>query len=219
MKNLRFEKVNMKIVVLVGVTIIAILTAMFIIFRTNLIIDRDKDKDPNTTENGNGNGNSGGESGNNGDDPGEDPKDPNGGNGNSGGNGSSGNGNGNGNSGNGNGNGNSGGEPGGEEPNYDDPDEDPVSKEAKERTKDKEDLTVVEKEYIIQENISKELAKEKEIQNDCVDNTFCKVDVTEFNQYKSKKDKIGDCSGDVIFTYNKKEKKLDFDMSEVKCEE
>ena len=39
MKNWKFERINMKIVIIVAAIVIVLLTAAFIIFKTNLIID------------------------------------------------------------------------------------------------------------------------------------------------------------------------------------
>lgn len=41
-KNFKFEKLNMKLIIAIGVAIIIILTAIFIIFRTNLIVNHKK---------------------------------------------------------------------------------------------------------------------------------------------------------------------------------
>jgi len=47
--KLKFEKINMKIVITVGIAIILLLTALFIIFRTNILFDSNKDKDKSNT--------------------------------------------------------------------------------------------------------------------------------------------------------------------------
>lgn len=59
LKGIKFEKINMKMVIAIGIGIILILTAIFILFRTNLIIDRSGNKkDPDNSQNG-GNNNGG----------------------------------------------------------------------------------------------------------------------------------------------------------------
>lgn len=205
--KLKFEKVNMKIVLAVGIGIIALLTAAFIIFRTNLIInhkDSDKDKKPNTEETNKPNNPTtpGGESGNNEDDP-ENP-------GNEGVSGNSGNGSNNG--------GNSN-----QEPDYEDPeeeDEDKISKSVKERTKKAENLTVKEKEYILQDNVTKTVKKNKGMQTNCVKDSFCVLEVKKYTTYSSDEEigkKITGCSGNIIFYYDSKEKEVVYDMQDVKC--
>ena len=196
--KIKFEKVNMKIVIAIGVFVIALLTAAFIIFRTNLIIDHDKNNNPDAQENDKENGNNDSEDNDDEEtpiEPGtEDNKDDE--------------------------NDDDKKDDEKEEPNYDDPeeeDENTVSKEAKKRTKDKSKLTEAEKHYIIQENVTEELKDNDIIKKDCVGNTSCRVDVDKYNKYKSKKDKLTGCSGKVNFTYNKKKDKFVFDMSEVKC--
>lgn len=203
MKNLKFEKVNMKLVIAIGVAIILVLTAMYIIFRTNLIIDHDKKQNNNeVTENENGESNKGDK------DPETDPDNPNGGS--SEGNNEQGN------------NGENGSNQ--EEPNYDDPyeevDEGKVSSEAKKRTKSKDKLNIAEKKYIIKENMENELSaleSDAEIKKNCVDDNACILAVENFNYYKEENDLIDDCSGEATFKYDKKKKKLVLDTSSVKC--
>lgn len=72
LKGIKFEKINMKLVIAIGIVVILILTAVFIIFRTNLIIDRSNDKkDPDSSQSGNDNSKPG-----NSDNEGEKPENP-----------------------------------------------------------------------------------------------------------------------------------------------
>ncbi len=201
MRKLELEKVNMKIVIGIAIGLVVILTAMFIIFKVNIILDNDKKDEPNTEE-------SDGSSNSNNPTEGEDqtdsdnPSDP-------------------GNSSNPdepNNNGSNSEENDEEEPNYDDPDENEVSEEAKDRTKKKEDLTLIEKEYILQDNILNDVGTGSDVKKNCGGDVFCVMPVSDCNYYQSKKDKITSCKGDVIFSYNEKTKTLEFDMSEVECE-
>lgn len=191
----------MKIVIGIAIGLVVILTAMFIIFKVNIILDNDKKDEPNTEE-------SDGSSNSNNPTEGEDqtdsdnPSDP-------------------GNSSNPdepNNNGSNSEENDEEEPNYDDPDENEVSEEAKDRTKKKEDLTLIEKEYILQDNILNDVGTGSDVKKNCGGDVFCVMPVSDCNYYQSKKDKITSCKGDVIFSYNEKTKTLEFDMSEVECE-
>ena len=50
MRKLELEKVNMKIVIGIAIGLVVILTAMFIIFKVNIILDNDKKDEPNTEE-------------------------------------------------------------------------------------------------------------------------------------------------------------------------
>jgi hypothetical protein len=49
-KNIKFEKINMKLVIAIGIVVILILTAIFILFKTDLVIDK-KDKKSNSNSN------------------------------------------------------------------------------------------------------------------------------------------------------------------------
>jgi len=76
--NLKLEKINMKIVIIAGIAVILVLTALFILFRTNILFDnnsnKDKDKsNTNTATNTNTNTNTGTNTNTNHDDP-DDPK-------------------------------------------------------------------------------------------------------------------------------------------------
>ena len=204
MRKLELEKVNMKIVIGIAIGLVVILTAMFIIFKVNIILDNDKKDEPNTEESdgsSNSNNPTEGEDQTDSDNPSDpgnssNPDEPN----NNGSNSS-----------------NSEGTDE-EEPNYDDPDENEVSEEAKDRTKKKEDLTLIEKEYILQDNILNDVGTGSDVKKNCGGDVFCVMPVSDCNYYQSKKDKITSCKGDVIFSYNEKTKTLEFDMSEVECE-
>lgn len=212
--KLKFEKINMKIVIGIGIALIALITAAFIVFRTNLII-KHKDEDDNTKtsteQNGNGSSNQSGENGDNGNSGEEDPTNP----------GSSGN---SGNSGNSGSSGNSGNtNTGTQEPNYDDPEEDEegeVSNSVKKRTKKEEDLTVDEKQYILKDNVTKVVKKDKGMQKNCVKDSFCVLEVKKYTTYSSDEEigkKITGCSGHIIFYYDSEEKEVVYDMQDVKC--
>lgn len=206
MKNLKFEKVNMKLVIIIAAVVIALLTVAFIIFRTNLIIDhKDKDEKEPTVETQNPGRTEDPENPENPDDPtnpeNPDPSNPGGSTDPS----------------------NPGGSTNPDDPSiYDDPDdEDAVSKGAKNRTKKAEDLTVVEKEYVIKENIEKEILKDKDMQANCGGEYFCVLEVDRYLTYSSDKEigkKVEGCKGNVITSYNKDEKKVEFDLVELECE-
>ena len=206
MKNLKFEKVNMKLVIIIAAVVIALLTVAFIIFRTNLIIDhKDKDEKDPTVETQNPGGTEDPENPENPDDPtnpeNPDPSNPGGSTDPS----------------------NPGGSTNPDDPSiYDDPDdEDAVSKGAKNRTKKAEDLTVVEKEYVIKENIEKEILNDKDMQANCGGDYFCVLEVDRYLTYSSDKEigkKVEGCKGNVITSYNKDEKKVEFDLVELECE-
>lgn len=60
LRNLKFEKINMKFVVAIGLAVILILTLIFIYFRTNLFVDRSKknsNSNSNSTSNSSSNSN------------------------------------------------------------------------------------------------------------------------------------------------------------------
>ena len=191
----------MKIVIGIAIGLVVILTAMFIIFKVNIILDNDKKDEPNTEESdgsSNSNNPTEGEDQTDSDNPSDpdnssNPDEPNN-------------------------NGSNSEETDEEEPNYDDPDENEVSEEAKDRTKKKEDLTLIEKEYILQDNILNDVGTGSDVKKNCGGDVFCVMPVSDCNYYQSKKDKITSCKGDVIFSYNEKTKTLEFDMSEVECE-
>lgn len=208
MKNLRFERVNMKLVIIIATAVIALLTVAFIIFRTNLIIDhKDKNEKEPVVENPGGNKDP--ENPENPDNP-DDPNNPGGTTNpsNPGGNTDP---------------SNPGGNTDPDDPSiYDDPeDEGEISKAVKERTKKAKDLTVVEKEYVIKENIEKEILKDKDMQANCGGEYFCVLEVDRYLTYSSDKEigkKIEGCKGNIITAYNKEEKKVEFDLVELKCE-
>lgn len=202
MKNLKFERVNMKLVIIIAAIIIALLTTVFIIFRTNLIIEhKDKDeKDPVVENPGETTDPENPENPENPDNP-ENPENPE--------------------------NPDEPSNPGGttepEDPSiYDDPDENAISKEAKNRTKKVDKLTTAEKEYIIMENVSKKVAATNSLKKDCAGkHVVCKLDVEHYLTYSKDKNigkEIKDCKGTVIFNYNENTKKTEFDLSELKCE-
>ena len=201
MRKLELEKVNMKIVIGIAIGLVVILNAMFIIFKVNIILDNDKKDEPNTEESdgsSNSNNPTEGEDQTDSDNPSDpdnssNPDEPNN-------------------------NGSNSEETDEKEPNYDDPDENEVSEEAKDRTKKKEDLTLIEKEYILQDNILNDVGTGSDVKKNCGGDVFCVMPVSDCNYYQSKKDKITSCKGDVIFSYNEKTKTLEFDMSEVECE-
>ena len=201
--KIKFEKINMKIVVAIGIGVIALLTAALIIFRTNLIInhkDSDKEKKPNVEENGdNKPNNPNAPEEDNGDNE-ENPSNP----GSEGGSGSTGDGS-------------------NKEPNYDDPeeeDENEISKSVKNRTKKVDKLTVKEKEYILQDNVTKVVKKDKGMQKNCVKDSFCVLEVKKYTSYSTDAEigkKITGCSGNIIFYYDSKKKEVVYDMQDVKC--
>lgn len=206
--KLKFEKINMKIVIGIGIALIALITAAFIVFRTNLIIkhkDEEDNKKTSTEQNGSGSNNQSGENEENGNSGEEDPTNP-GSDGNSGNSGNSGNGN-----------------TGTQDTNYDDPEEDEegeVSNSVKQRTKKEEDLTVDEKQYILKDNVTKVVKKDTGMQKNCVKDSFCVLEVKKYTTYSSDEEigkTITGCSGHIIFYYDSEEKEVVYDMQDVKC--
>lgn len=206
MKNWKFEKINMKLVIAIALVVIFLLTAAFIIFKTNLIIEhKDKDEKNPVVDNGEPNDPNDPSNPDNPDDPsnpdnpgsGDDPSKPT--------------------------DPNKPNNPGNQDdPSiYDDPEEDGIAKNVKNRTKKAKDLVAEEKEYIIKENVEKKIAKTKELQEKCTDNKKCRVDVKDYLTYSSDKEigkKIDGCKGKVIFRYDKDKKTTTFDLSELNCE-
>ncbi len=188
----KFEKLNMKLVVAIGVSIIVILTVLFIIFRTNLIVNHKKNNDTNSSTTSNTASNT---DSNTNEDPSNTDTDSNT-------------------------NTNTSSNTNYEDP--DEPkEEQTVSEEAKNRTKPSEKLNLKEKKYIIEENLDKIVeADKKNLAKECSTKDSC-VAYAENNLVYGKDEKVGytvgNCSGKIFINYDKKKDDFTYDLDAVKC--
>ena len=155
---MKFEKLNTKVVVAIGVAVILVLTLVFIIFNTDLIVNHKKD---NSNTNTNSASNT-----------------------------------------------------------------ETISDEAKDRTKDVNDLNSVEKKYLIEQNFltyleSLDPTVLEQMKKECVEKGSCPIDIKDLLDYvkdKENPDKsttISGCSGKLSYTFENGEVKVD--MSGVVC--
>ncbi len=116
MGRLKLDRLNMKVIIAIGVGIILIITALFLIFRTNLIVKHNPTVDEST-----------------------------------------------------------------------------ISEEAKKRTKNKDDLNIAEKKYVIEENVKEALENNPELQEKCKDG--CTLDLDDFLLYQGGSNGSGGSGG------------------------